>query len=67
MDITKFNGIKDGSALDKLTEMTSAWQFERDALKKCGKKRLSKVTMMIDYGEYFLENNHNPIISLVQV
>lgn len=65
MDITKFNVIKDGSALDKLTEMTSAWQFERDVLKKCVKKRLSKVTMMIDYGEYFLENNHNPIISLV--
>lgn len=51
-----FQLFKGKSIVDIIHEQTQAFQYEKDLLEMCKNKRLTKVSIIIDEGEEFLDN-----------
>ncbi|MBL7791195.1 MAG: protein kinase family protein [Saprospiraceae bacterium] len=50
-----FQMFKGKSVVDIINEQTKAYQFEKELLLKCKSNRLSKVSLIIDEGEEFID------------
>lgn len=56
LNFKAFFQMNEGSSIVSiLSELTSAFQFERDLSMRCRSNRLSKVSMILDDGEEFLK------------
>jgi serine/threonine protein kinase len=51
-----FQLFRGKSTIEIINEQTKAYQFEKEVLLKCKNNRLSKVSMIIDEGEEFIDN-----------